>query len=324
MKSFNAVVHMAALGVLMGLFGSAGAQQDYPNKPIRIVVAFPPGGATDVVARVLGQRLSERVKQPVIVENRAGASGVIGTEYTAKAAPDGYTLTFTANSHLIRPHLLKVLRYDVKKDFSAVAMVGGVPNAFIAKKALPVNTIAEFVQYAREHAGKLSYGSWGVGSAPHVRVEMFKLEHKLDLLHVPYQGAAPALTAVVGGQIDMMMIPLLVAEGQYKAGRIRMLGVSTAQRIPEAPDVLTFSEQGMPLTGASWLGFLGPANIPAEIVNLLNREITAMVKEPQMHEALAKNGVEVSTSTAQEFTAYLDAEYEFWGKAIRTVDIPKE
>ena len=324
MKAFNAMMRMVTAGVLMTIAGTTTAQQSYPTKPIRIVVAFPPGGATDVVARVLAQRLAERVKQPVIIENRAGASGVIGTEFTAKAAPDCYTLTFTANSHLIRPHLLKVLRYDVKKDFSAVAMVGGVPNAFIVKKAIPTNTIAEFIQYARQHEGKLSYGSWGVGSAPHVRIEMFKLEHKLDLLHVPYQGAAPALTGVVGGQIDMMIIPLLVAEGQYKAGRIRMLGVSTAQRIPEAPDVPTFAEQGMPLTGASWLGFLGPANIPADIVNLLNREITAIVKEPQMREALARNGVEVSTSTPQEFAAYLDSEYEFWGKALRTVNIPKE
>ena len=324
MKSIDAVVRMLMLGVLTVVAGSVAAQQAYPSKPIRVIVAFPPGGATDVVARILAQRLGERLKQPIIVENRPGAGGVIGTEITAKAAPDGYTLTFTANSHLIRPYLLKVLRYDVKKDFTAVAMVGGVPNAFIVKKALPVNTIAQFVEYAHEHAGKLSYGSWGVGSAPHVRTEMFKVEHKLDLLHVPYQGAAPALTAVVGGQIDMMMSPLLIAEGHYKAGRIRMLGVPTAQRIPAAPDVLTFAEQGMPLTGASWLGFLGPANIPAGIVTLLNREITATVDEPQMREALAKNGIEASTSTPQEFNAYLDSEYEFWGKAIRVANIQKE
>ncbi len=324
MKALNAVVRMVAVGVLMGLAGSVAAQQSYPSKPIRIIVAFPPGGATDVVARVLAQRLGERMKQPVIVENRAGAGGTIGTEYTAKAAPDGYTLTFTANSHLIRPYIQKNLHYDVKKDFTAVAIVGGAPNAFVVNTALPVSTIAQFVEYARAHAGKLSYGSWGVGSAPHVRSEMFKAEHKLDLLHVPYNGAAPALTAVVAGQVNMMILPLLLVEGHHRAGRVRMLGVSTAQRIPAAPEVLTFAEQGMPLTGASWLGFLGPANIPAEIVTLLNREITATVDEPQMREALAKNGIEASTSTPQEFSAYLDAEYEFWGKAIRVANIPKE
>lgn len=153
---------------------------------------------------------------------------------------------------------------------------------------------------------------------------MFKAENKIDLLHVPFQGAAPALTAVIAGQVDMMMIPLAMVEGHHKAGRIRMLGVTTARRSPAAPEVLTFAEQGVPLTGGSWQGFLGPANIPADIVTFLNREINALAEEPHMRETLAKNGIEASTSAPQQFKAYVDAEYEFWGKAIRLANIPKE
>ncbi len=297
---------------------------DYPVKPIKVIVSFPPGGATDVVARVLTQRMSERLKQPVIVENRPGASGAIGTEFTARAAPDGYTLTFTASNHVIRPHLLREARFDSMKDFTFIAMVGSIPNAFIVNPKLPVTTIAQFVQYARTRPGKLTNASWGVGSSPHVRMEVFKLENKIDLLHVPFQGAAPALTAVMAGQVDMMMIPLAMVEGHHRAGRIRMLGVTTARRSPAAPEVGTFSEQGVPLTGGSWQGFLGPAHIPAEIVTFLNREINALAEEPHMRETLAKNGMEVNTSTPQEFKAYLEAEYEFWGKAIRVANIPKE
>ncbi|MFH1602933.1 MAG: tripartite tricarboxylate transporter substrate-binding protein, partial [Pseudomonadota bacterium] len=162
------------------------------------------------------------------------------------------------------------------------------------------------------------------GSGPHVRTELFKFEHKLDMVHVPYNGAAPALVGVLGGEINMMFIPLPLVEAHHRAGRVRMIGVSTAQRLRSAPDVLTFAEQGIPLTGASWMGFLGPANIPAEIVTLLNREINAMLDEPQMRETLGKSGLEVSTSTPREFKAYLESEYEFWGTAIRTANIPKE
>ena len=324
MRPFAALVRLLLTAVLLALAGSGLAQQAYPLKPIKVIVSFPPGGATDVVARVLAQRLSERVKQPVIVENRPGASGAIGTEFTAKSAPDGYTLTFTASNHVIRPHLTRELRFDPMKDFTFVAMVGNLPNAFIVSAALPVNTITQFVQYARTRPGKLTNASWGVGSSPHVRMEVFKIENKIDMLHVPFQGAAPALTAVMSGQIDMMMIPLAMAEGPHKAGRIRMLGVTTARRSLAAPEVLTFSEQGVPLTGGSWQGFVGPAHIPADILSYLNREINALAEDSQMRETLAKNGMEVNTSTPQEFKAYLEAEYEFWGRAIRMANITKE
>jgi len=319
----GALLTVACATVLLATAFPARAL-DYPVRPIKVIVSFPPGGATDVVARVLAQRLSERLKQPVIVENRPGAGGAIGTEFTAKAAPDGYTLTFTANNHVIRPHLSKELRFDPMKDFTFVAMVGNLPSAFIVNPKLPVTTIAQFVEYARARPGKLTYGSWGVGSSPHVRIEMFKAENKIDLLHVPFQGAAPALTAVMSGEVDMMMIPLAMVEGYHRAGRIRMLGVTTARRSPAAPEVPTFAEQGVPLTGGSWQGFLGPAHMSADIVAFLNHEINALVEEAHMRETLAKNGIEASTSTPQEFKAYLEAEYVFWGKAIRMANIPKE
>jgi tripartite-type tricarboxylate transporter receptor subunit TctC len=315
---------MTVMAPVMALAGAPALAVDYPVKPVKVIVSFPPGGLTDVVARLLSQRLSERLKQPVIVENKPGAGGVIGTEFTAKSAPDGYTMTFTANNHVIQPHLSKSLRYDARKDFTPIALVGYLPSAFIVHPSLPVTTIAQMIAHARANPGKLAYGSWGVGTAAHVRTEMFKAENNLDILHVPFQGAGPALTGVVAGQIQLMTIPLSLVEGNHKAGQVRMIGVTTAKRSPAAPDVATFTEQGQSLSGASWQGFVGPAGVPADIVSLLNREITAMVEEPQMRATLAKNGLEAGTATPQQFRAYLDSEFEYWGKAIRTAKVPVE
>ncbi len=320
----STLLTMAILTMTILTMSSPARALDFPVKPVKVIVSFPPGGLTDVIARLMAQRMGERLKQPVIVENKPGAGGAIGTELTAKAAPDGYTITFTAVSHIIQPHLSKNIRYDVRKDFSSIAMIGNLPSAFIVNPAFPATHLAQLVQHARANPGKLTYGSWGVGTSAHVRLEMLKTENKIDMLHVPYQGSAQALTGVMSGQIDMMMIPLSLVEGNHKDGRVRMIGVTTAKRITSAPDVSTFSEQGIPANGASWQGFLGPANIPADIVAVLNREISATAEEPQTRAALVKNGFEVVTNSPQEFKAYLDSEYEYWGKAIRTAKIPVE
>ena len=294
---------------------------DFPTKPVKVIVSFPPAGLTDVVARLISARLSERLKQPVVVENKPGAGGVIGTEFTAKAPGDGYTMTFTANNHVIQPHLSKNMRYDVRKDFTPIAMIGNLPSALIVKSALQVTSVAQLLAYARANPGKLSYGSWGMGTSAHVRTEMFKAENKIDLLHVPFQGAAPALTGVMGGQVDLMIIPLSLVENLHKDGRIRIIGVTTEKRSPLAPEVPTLKEQNIVLNGASWQGFIGPANMPADVVALLNREISATVEEPSIRALLTKNGIEVLTNSQPEFKAYLDSEYDYWAQAIRTAKI---
>ena len=200
-------------------------------------------------------------------------------------------------------------------------MIGNLPSALIVKSALQVTSVAQLLAYARANPGKLSYGSWGMGTSAHVRTEMFKAENKIDMLHVPFQGAAPALTGVMGGQVDLMIIPLSLVENLHKDGRIRIIGVTTEKRSPLAPEVPTLKEQNIVLNGASWQGFIGPANMPADVVALLNREISATVEEPSIRALLTKNGIEVLTNSQPEFKAYLESEYDYWAQAIRTAKI---
>ena len=298
---------------------------DYPDKPIKIVVAYPAGGATDVITRLIGARLGDRLKQPVVVENRAGASGMIGSEFVAKSPADGYTLIYTAaDTHSINPHVYSKIAYDARRDFTPVALAGYNPFALIVKTALPAQDVAQLVALAKEKPGKLTFASWGVGSSGHAGMEMFKGYAKLDMLHVPFQGAAPAIGAVMGGQVDAMMVPLTLAEPNHRAGKVRILAVATPRRSAGAPDAPTLGEQGVPLAIAPWQGFLGPANLPPNVVATLNREINAVLSDPQMREQLLKNGLEVTTGTPQDFKVLLDGEYDRWGKAIRDANIKAE
>lgn len=297
---------------------------DFPSKPIKIVVAFPPGGATDVIARLIAQKLSEKLKQPVIVENKVGAGGMIGTDFTAKSTPDGYTITYTASQHVVQPHLIKNMRYDAQKDFSTIAVVGNVPNAFVVHSSLPVNNINEFIKYARENSGKLNYGSWGVGSSSHVFAEMIKNDKNLSITHVPFQGAAPALFGLMSGQIQMLTLPFsLVDEKNRPGSNIKVIGITTSKRMVALPEVATFAEQGVEYR-PSWQGFLGPANIPNDVINILNREISSIVSDPQMIQVLAKNGVEVGVSSPQEYRARFNEDYEYWERVLRLLKIQPE
>jgi tripartite-type tricarboxylate transporter receptor subunit TctC len=298
---------------------------DYPDRPIKLVVAYPPGGATDVMARAVAQRMGDRLKQSVIVENKPGASGQIGADFVAKSAPDGYTLMFTAaDTHSINPHVYPKITYDARRDFIPVAQVGYLPLALIVNPSVKASNVKEFIALAKAAPGKLSYASFGVGSSSQVAMEMLRGEAKIDLLHVPFQGAAPAVTAIIGGQVDAMMVPLTLAWPNHQAGKVRALGVAAPKRFAGAPDIPTFAEQGIALNSAPWVGILAPAKTPPDIIEKLNREINAALDDPQVQETLLKNGLAYETKKQPEFKAFLDAEYDRWGATIKAANIKAE
>jgi tripartite-type tricarboxylate transporter receptor subunit TctC len=315
----------AAAGIAAASLALPAVAADYPEHPIKMVVAYPPGGATDVMARAVAQRLGDRLKQSVVVDNKPGASGQIGTDLVAKSPPDGYTLIFTAaDTHSINPHVYPKIAYDSRRDFIAVAQVGYLPLALIVNPSVKANNVAEFIALAKANPGKLTYASFGLGSSSQVAMEMLKGEAKIDLLHVPFQGAAPAVTAIIGGQVDAMMVPLTLAWPNHQAGKVRALGVAAPKRFAGAPDIPTFAEQGIPLNSAPWVGVLAPAKTPMDIVDKLNREITAVVDDPQVQETLLKNGLQPETKKQPDFKAFLDAEYDRWGATIKSANIKSE
>jgi tripartite-type tricarboxylate transporter receptor subunit TctC len=302
----------------------AGAAE-YPDHPVKMVVAYPPGGATDVMARAVAQRLGDRLKQSVVVDNRPGASGQIGSDVVAKAAPDGYTIILTAaDTHSINPHVYPKIAYDAKRDFVPVAMVGYLPLALMVNPSVKASNLKEFIALAKASPGKLTYASYGLGSSSQVAMEMLAQHEKISLLHVPFQGAAPALTAVMGGQVDAMMVPLTVAWPNHQSGKVRVLAVAAPKRFVAVPDVPTFAEQGVALVSAPWIGVLAPAKTPADIVDKLSREVAAVAEDPQVQETLVKNGLQPDVKKAPEFKTFLDAEYDLWGATIKAANIKSE
>lgn len=298
---------------------------DYPNHPIKMVVTYPAGGSTDVIARAVAVRLGERLKQPIVIDNRGGASGMLGTESVARSRGDGYTLMMAvADTHSINPHVYPSIRYDARKDFTPVGLVGYVSYALIVSPGVKATTLPQFVALAKASPGKMTFASWGIGSSSQVAVEMLKADAKIDLLHVPFQGAAPAISAVMSGQVDAMMVPLTLADPNHKAGKVRILGVAAPKRFAGSPDTPTFAEQGMPLTAGVWLGILGPANMPPEAVALLNRELNMVLKDPALKETLIKNGLEPQPETPQAFQTLMNSEYDRWGSTIRNASIKAE
>lgn len=297
---------------------------DYPTKPLRMVVTYPPGGGMDVMGRLIAGPLGDRLKQSVVVDNRPGASGMIGTEFVGKSAPDGYTILFApADTHSINPHVYTNIRYDARRDFEPVAFVGNFPIALVVNPAVPARTLEDFVKMVKESPGKMSFASWGIGSSSHVAMEVLLHAAGLKMLHVPYTGAAPAITAIIGGQVDSMMVTLPTAEPYHQSSKIRILGVTPTQRPAGAA---TYPQQGMPTDVVLWGGILAPAKTPREIVTLLNRELKAVMADPQVRSALAKTGLEPANEVASpaEFKKFLDSQYESWGKTIRAAKISME
>jgi tripartite-type tricarboxylate transporter receptor subunit TctC len=295
------------------------AAQEYPVKPIRMIIPYPPGGGTDFFARTLGAKLTEALGQPVVMENRPGAAGVIGADAVAKAAPDGYTIFIGQASNLaINPHLMAKLPYDPLRDFSPVSLVGGSPSLLVVHPSLPVHTVKDLVALARAKPGAIVYASAGAGSPGHISTEYFKRVAGIDMLHVPYKGASPALTNVLAGEASLYFTSPVAAQPLVRAGRLRQVAVTSAKRFAPLPEVPTIAESGYPeIDIVSWWGLLTPANVPQEIIARLHAETVKAMNAPQTRDRLARQGVEVMTDTPDEFARFIRLEIEKWGRMVK-------
>ncbi|MGE5524552.1 MAG: Bug family tripartite tricarboxylate transporter substrate binding protein [Rhodospirillaceae bacterium] len=310
----------------MACAAAVSAQDKYPTKPIRLIVAFPPGGSTDIIARVVGQRLGERLGQQIVIDNRGGAGGTIGTEIAARANPDGYTLTMgTTSTHVIAAGAYANLKYDPIKDFAPITLVATTPYLLVVHPGVKANNLKEFVALAKSQPGKLNYASAGTGTTTQLAMEMLKTAAGIDLVHVPYNGNGPANTATLAGQVQALFGSMPAVLPMAKAGRLRPLAVGTAKRSSALPDVPTVAESGYPGFEASlWLGFFAPSGTPQPILNRLHTELVAIAKAPEMKEQFERNGAEPITTTPAELTKLVKAEIEKYTKVIRAAGIRLE
>ncbi len=298
---------MKALAVAVAFWSAVAPAQTYPSKPIRVMVPFLPGGSTDIVARILAQKLEKPLGQPLVVENRGGAGGTIGAAVGAKAAPDGYLLTFGSTStHVVAPSVYQKLEYDPVKDFAPISLVAVTPYLLAVNPKVEAKNVKELVALMKAQPGKLNYASAGIGSTTHLAMEMLNLAAQTSAVHVPYNGNGPAATALMGGQVEILFGSLPSLLPNAKSGRVRPLAVGTPKRSPSLPDVPTVAESGYPGFDASlWLAFFAPAGTPQAIIDRLQREIVATVQQPDTREALDKAGAEPVTSTPGELAAMI-------------------
>lgn len=312
----------AATVAIACLPGTGIAQSAYPARPIRVVVPTTPGGASDIMMRMLAQKMSESMNVSVIVENRPGAGNVVGSDAVAKAAPDGYTVLLTYTDHVFNPFLHSQMPYDTVKDFAPIGMIGSVPLVLVTNASSPVKSVAELIALAKSQPGKINFGSAGSGTSLHLAGELFKSLARIDVLHVPYKGTAPAFTDLMGGQIQYLFPTSVSAGGHLQQGRLKALGVSTAQRLPNLPTVPTIAESGLPGYEASiWYGMLAPAATPAPIVARLNAELQKALASPEVRAKLTESGFAITPSTPDEFQRKINSELERWGKVIREANI---
>jgi tripartite-type tricarboxylate transporter receptor subunit TctC len=306
----------------LSLPGAGMAQEAWPSKPITIIVPFTPGTGIDVLARTLGQKLSQRVGQPVIVENKAGASGNIGTEAAARAAPDGYTLLMTVNTFVMNASLYKSVPYDPVKSFVPVAPTAQGALTFAVNPAFPAKTLTEAIKLFKDNPGKYTYASPGNGTPQHLAMELLKLNTGVDLLHVPYKGSAGAITDLLGGQVQAMILPVHSALAHAKAGKLRMLAVAQDKRVPSAPEVPTFAEQGVANSNVDlWYGLLAPAGTPAPVVARLNSEINQILAMPDVSEALDKQGMVPTPGKAETLGMMVKNDLVRWADVIKRAKI---
>jgi tripartite-type tricarboxylate transporter receptor subunit TctC len=296
----------------------AGAQT-YPTRPVRLVVPFPAGGTTDILARAAAQKMSEAWNQQVIVDNRPGAGGNIGSELVAKSAPDGYTLEMgTVGTHAINASLYSKLPYDPVKDFTPVILVAGVPNVLVVNDALPVHSVQELIAYAKANPGKLNFASSGSGTSIHLSGELFKTLTGVQMTHVPYKGSAPALTDLMGGQVQLMFDNLPSSLGFIKAGKLRALAVTSTTRAAALPDVPTMVEAGVPgFEASSWFGILAPAGTPRDIVMRINGEVAKWLASPDARDKLSGQGAIPAGGAPEDFARHINAEMTKWAKVVK-------
>ena len=316
------ILRMLATGLSLLLWPASVVAQDFPSKPIRLIVPFPAGGPNDIIARVVGQRMSELIRQPVLIDNRGGQAGVLGTDAVAKANPDGYTIGITSASSLaISPSMEKV-PYDARKDFAPVTLVVTVPEMLVVTSNVPAKNMDELVALAKAQPGTLNFASAGVGGLPHLAGELLKLTAKIDIVHVPYRGAAPAINDLLGQQVQMTFLDLPVILPHIKAGTLRPIALGARARAPTAPDVPTTAEVGMPdLLIENWYGMIAPAATPPEVIAKLNRITTEAMSDPQVKEKLGDQGLTMVRQTPDEFRAYIISETKKWAKVIKDAGV---
>ncbi|CAN5181604.1 tripartite tricarboxylate transporter substrate binding protein [soil metagenome] len=305
-----------AFGLL--LLASSAHAQSYPNHPIRVVVPFPPGGGGDVLMRPLGKRLSEILGQPIIIDNKGGANGNIGADFVAKAAPDGYTVLLGNSSLPISATLYDKLNFDPVKDLTMISLVSNTPSALVVNPALPVRNMAELIALAKARPGKLNFGSAGSGSTPHLSMEQLKYMAGVDMVHVPYKGSGPAVTAVVAGDVDVLVSNIGTVLSLIQAGKLRAIGVTTATRSAALPAVPPIGETVAGYDSRTWYALMGPANLPAPIVARLNAAINEAVRTPEIRDQLIAMGYEPEAGTPEAMTALFRADIVGWGKVVKT------
>lgn len=312
-------MHRWALGALFACIALGASAQSYPNRPIRLVVPFPAGGTTDILARAVSQKLTEALGQAVVVDNRAGAGGNIGSDLVAKSAPDGYTLLMgTVGTHAINPSLYSKMPYDHVKDFVPVVLVAGVPNVLVVNPALPVQSVADLIKLAKDKPGTINFASSGSGTSIHLSGELFKTMAGVDMTHVPYKGSSPALTDLIGGQVQVMFDNLPSSLPQIKGGKLRAIAVTSMARAPALPGVPTINESGLPgFEASSWFGILAPAGTPAPVVARINAEVNKWLQSPDAREKLLAQGAEAAGGSPEQFGGYMRSETEKWAKVVK-------
>ena len=293
--------------------------QTYPAKPVKLVVPFPPGGSLDLTGRLLAQKLTEAWGQPVVVENKPGAGGNIGADLVAKSAPDGYTILLGAlSTHAVNPSLYAKMPYDAAKDFAPITLIAITPNVLVVNAASPVNTVREFIAYARANPGKLSFGSGSSGSAGHLAGELFKVETGTDAVHIPFKGGAPATQALLAGDTQFMFDNLANAMAQVKAGKLKALAVTTAKRSPLVPDLPTMAEAGLPgFDIATWYGLFAPAGTPPAIVAKWNADVTKILNTPDVRARLIADGAEPAPNTPEQFAQMIASELVKYARIVK-------
>ena len=311
------------LAALCTVAAPAFAQDKWPSKPIKYIVPFPPGGTTDTLARVIAQKLSVSLGQQVLVDNKPGAGGNIGSDFVAKSAPDGYTiLGGTISSHSINPSMYSKMPYDAVKDFVPITLIGTNANALIVHPSNPAKNLAEFIAQSKAKPGTVNFASAGAGTSQHLSGELFKNMAGIDMVHVPYKGSAPAIQDVMGGQVTMMFDTMIVAGPQIKAGTVKALGVTSTTRVKGYDTIPTLNEAGVPgYEVVSWQGIFAPAGVPKEIVQRLNAELVAILRMPDVRERFEGLGLDIVANTSEEFATFQKSEIAKWAKVVKGANI---
>jgi tripartite-type tricarboxylate transporter receptor subunit TctC len=309
--------------LVFGIFAASTWAQSFPDRTIRIVVPYVPGGSTDLLSRLLGEAASETLGQNVIVENRPGAGGMVGTAFVAKSAPDGHTIVIcTVGTCAVNPTLIKNPGYDIFKDFAPVILIGGVMNVFVVNNSVPAKNIKELIALARAHPGKLTFGSGGIGNSPHMTLELLQYRTKVNIIHVPYKGSGAAITDALGGQIDMMVENEPSIQPYVKAGRLRGIAVTGAKRSPGLPAVQSMIEQGFSdFVVEPWFAFLAPAKTPRAAVDKLNAAFNAALKNPRLRPRLDEANLIIGGGTPEQLAAHMHTELDKWAQVIKANNV---